>query len=223
MQQPDPMPLPPTGSDAPALGGVHAIQRTGYEPALRLEQSIPALLRGLEHPRPGPRLRAVDLLVRCGVTALPGLIDLLRSGPLSVRPLACVALGRIGDQAAVPILAAALHGPDPTTCIAAAAALGEIGDPSCVTYLLPLVRQAADEKLCAAACDALGALGDPRALPELLDALDAGDRFVRAAAAQALGRIGHPGAIPGLRRAFRDPHWMVSEAAYEALHHIRSM
>ncbi len=74
----------------------------------------------------------------------------------------------VGRQA-VPVLVAALNGGDEETEVAAAAALGEIGDRSVVPALVKALRRACgrNPSLCLTAIRALGKIKSPKALPVL--------------------------------------------------------
>ena len=94
--------------------------------------------------------------------------------PRCWRTSAAWALGKIGDERAVPGLLRALRDEEAGVSGAAAWALGQIGDESTVPELLKALR---DEEtgVRSAAARALGWIGDECAMPELLKALhDAG-------------------------------------------------
>jgi HEAT repeat protein len=142
---------------------------------------------------------------------VPRLLRVLRSRRVgqSVRAAAARALGQIGAPA-VPGLLAALRDADWNARLAAAEALGEIGDAAAVPGLLAALRDAS-LYVREAAAKALGEIGAP-AVPGLLAALRDADWNARLAAAEALGEIGAP-AVPGLLAALRDESRQVRKAA----------
>jgi HEAT repeat protein len=100
--------------------------------------------------------------------------------------------------------------------VAAADALGKLGDPRAVE---PLVSALGDDRAgvrCAAA-EALGKLSDTRAIEPLIKALGDGDYDVRGAAAGALGKLGDARAIESLISALGDGENGVRRAAADAL------
>ena len=126
--------------------------------------------------------------------------DAERDDP-KVRRYLALALGRIGDPRAVPVLReAATASGDAETRIFATWALGSIADPTALEDLLELAG-AADVGLRKTAVHALGSFA---AEAEVREALAAALRDpapdVRWNAAVALGRAGDARAIPVLRR-----------------------
>jgi HEAT repeat protein len=84
----------------------------------------------------------------------------------------------------------------------AAAALGEIGDPSAAPALLAALEPASKDRDTLDAnrriADALGALRAKEAVPALLELTRSTDGYVQVAAVDALGQIGDPAAIDRL-------------------------
>jgi HEAT repeat protein len=121
-----------------------------------------------------------------------------------VRGAAAVALGQIGDAAAVTALASAL-----TRRLRGSGFFNRL--------LRRKVEE--DEFVRRAAAVALGQIGSREAVPVLVEALsDArAPNDVRRAAAHSLGLIGDPAAVPALRAvlAHQDPY--LSRIAFEAL------
>jgi HEAT repeat protein len=120
-----------------------------------------------------------------------------------VRRYLALAMGRLGDRAAVPPLREALAesgagGPvDAETQIYAVWALGAIGDPGAVPDLVALVSNP-DAGLRKAAVHALGAFPGDEARASLTSALADAVEDVRWNAAIALTRRGDPAAVPVL-------------------------
>lgn len=125
-------------------------------------------------------------------TAVPLLIDLLRFDKIDeVRGAAAVALGAIGNEAAVIPLLAVLTGQ-----------VGQIKKQKAKPEQNPFVLRSAAR--------ALGQIGSRASVPALIAALanEQSEDDVRREAAIALGRIGDQAALPALRNAMtaRDPH-----------------
>jgi HEAT repeat protein len=132
-------------------------------------------------------------LIRVGEPAVPGLIEMLRSGDTRLRKTAATTLWGLGGKgkAAVPDLAEMLADPDPDLRLAAAMALDNMGP---------------------AAADAV---------PALVKALKDPEGEVRQWSAKALGHIGPAAAsaIPALSKAAKaDP---VRPTMEEAIRQIR--
>lgn len=169
------------------------------------EESAPSLL---------PLLNDKDVLVRREAayalgktkshTAVPLLIDLLRFDKVDeVRGAAAVALGAIGNEAAVIPLLGVLTGQ-------AAQVKKQKAKPEQNPFVL---RSAAR---------ALGQIGTRAGVPALITALEneQSEDDLKREAAIALGRIGDQSAVPALRNArmARDPH--LASAADVALKSI---
>lgn len=144
-----------------------------------------------------------------------GLAHLLDRGDPSVRHLAAVALGDLGDPAALDALLAALAGPDEEGVRwRAAEGLARLGAPA-VTGLAALAG-GSDPDVRWKAIVALGDIGDPRAAPTLRDRLADPDRFVRGRAVSALARVGRP-CLPLVLDALADPEPRIRQGAAEVL------
>jgi HEAT repeat protein len=113
----------------------------------------------------------------------------------------------------VPRLIKALGSHKTAVRIAAAEALGHVGDASAVQPLIVALK-AWDVR--EAAVEALAHIG-AEALEPLIAALSEGDRDVRIYAAGALGQIGETRAVEPLISALQDPGMLVRVAAAEAL------
>jgi HEAT repeat protein len=138
-------------------------------------------------------------------------VQALSDNRAKVRERAATALGRIGDQSALPYLVQALNDNTSAVRSAAATALGQLGDQRAVPHLV----QALDSKGKSHwwAGWALGRLG---ALPELVQALDHKRLRVREGAVRGLSEIGDEG-ILHLVRALGDSSKQVRKRAASIL------
>ncbi|MGB5770830.1 MAG: HEAT repeat domain-containing protein [Crocosphaera sp.] len=132
-----------------------------------------------------------------------------------------VALGNIGNEAAVPVLIKALSDSDSYVRSSAAEALVNIGNEAAVRGLIQALSDS-DSDLRWRAAEALGNIGNEAAVRGLIQALSDSDRYVRSSAAQALGNIGNEAAVPGLIEALSHSDSMVRWRAAEALGNIES-
>ena len=127
----------------------------------RLEQAgdIPSLIRHLNNADPSVRWHAAESLGTCGEKAVPLLLAALQSRFVPVRLGAIEALGAIRDARTVnPILAVIDHDASLEVRWAAVLALGEIGAPGAIPFLVPLMRDP-NRYLRYGAAIALGRLG----------------------------------------------------------------
>jgi len=149
-----------------------------------------ALTAALRHPSTEVRLHVAEVLgdLRHPATAA-ALIERLADEQEfpNVRHAAAQALGKIGDQAAMPALVQAAERADFWVRYSAVEALGRLGDTRAVPPLLILLRQ--DAWMRPAIVQALGNIGAVEAVPDLAGALDDPNDTVRAAAVEALLKI----------------------------------
>ncbi len=137
-------------------------------------------------------------------TAVPLLIDLLRFDKEDeVRGAAAVALGAIGNEAAVIPLLGVLTGQtaqtkkqkakpeqNPFVLRSAARALGQIGTRASVPVLIAaLANEQSEDDIRREAAIALGLIGDQTALPALRNAMTARDPHLASAAGVAIKSI----------------------------------
>jgi HEAT repeat protein len=194
---------------------------------------IPSLIRHLNSPDPSLQWHAAEALGSSGETAVPLLLQALQSPVVPVRLGAIEALGAIRDQRAVSPLLGIVHR-DTSLEVrwAAVLALGEIGSPDSVPFLLPLLRDP-NRYLRYGAATTLGRLGwqaaneadsaylliahqewervrqlGTAALPSLWDLLRDDDPATRAAIISVIGQIGDRHAQAACQKALRDrdPH-----------------
>jgi HEAT repeat protein len=112
----------------PRLGGDRG-KRTGSEPGLSVEVTLPKLIAALDDPDIRSRLRAIEALGRThDPRALHPLLNVLHSEDRQMRAAAAEALGHLGDPLAVADLLEVMDMDEwPLTRAAAALALGRIG------------------------------------------------------------------------------------------------
>ncbi|OPZ85989.1 MAG: hypothetical protein BWY76_01163 [bacterium ADurb.Bin429] len=133
-----------------------------------------------------------------------------------LRALACVGLGRMGDEEDVPTLIAWASDDTAPVREAAISALGRLREPRALPALIALLRDA-DAVTRRQACQALGEIGDARALQPLCDILRDAMPDVRAEACRALARLGNPLVAPLLLALLDDLAPAVRWAACEVL------
>lgn len=152
-----------------------------------------------------------DAIVRMRKAAVPPLIGALRDPHFGIREEAIRSLGRIGDVAAFPPLAALLtRDPEEEVRAAAAEALGRLEEPRGI----PLLRNALHDRSHAvrlAAASALETFGWlPETEEETIALLLATEQW------PLLVRLGEP-AVPALVRALADDYYGIRTGAGEAL------
>ncbi len=157
-------------------------------------------------------------LVKLGQAGVLPLMALLQSDKPQVRHDAAHALGKIGDNRAVPALMAAVCDTDRVVVFKAMFALGQIGDASAIPALLPFLGNEPKE-IREMLTQVLEQFSDA-AVPALTQAL-VHDRWqVREHAAEILGLIGTRESVPALIAVLQDEQWQVRYAVVFALHTI---
>ncbi|MBI1923988.1 HEAT repeat domain-containing protein [Candidatus Poribacteria bacterium] len=133
------------------------------------------------------------------------------------RKKAAIALGKLKDPRAIPVLTQVLQDRwSSNVRCAAAEALGKIGNSQALPALITALQE--DKSARAAIVEALGRIGDPQAIPALTTALQEAEReSARAAIVEALGEIGDPQAIPVLTTALQNESEYIRHAAAKAL------
>ncbi|MBI4169459.1 MAG: VWA domain-containing protein [Acidobacteria bacterium] len=187
-----------------------------------------ALLRDARHDDASLRADAAyELGFVDDPKAARALLLLLEDGEGEVRRLAVGALGRLGEEAAIPRLVEHLSDPEEPVPIAAAEALLQFG-PKAIPDLVSEVAAGAGGRADGAgggttgpgllnAARVLGRIGDDRAVGPLAGLLRAGAEEVRIEAARALGDLGLSEGIPPLRGALADPAPRVRGAALRGI------
>jgi len=149
---------------------------------------------------------AVDALDRLGDGALDRL----------VATAAGIELDDAADWQKAEAFVAALESDRPELRMAAANALGELGQPEAVSALADRFDDP-DPRVRARAARACGQIGDPRATTALEGLLGDSSGSVRRAAAEALGRIGGRRALAALLELYDDPDPRVRRIAVGGL------
>jgi len=159
--------------------------------ACKDERVLVQLVDTLRSARPPFFFLAATALSHAGESALNPLLETLHHTNHSVRQMAALALGDIGDPRAVTGLVERLSDPQDAVRQAAAHSLGKIGAKEAVE---PLLHSLEDESEIVrnAAVKALGLIGDSRALPALQRAADEDTETVAEWARKAIAQLqGH--------------------------------
>jgi len=186
---------------------------------LRSRESIEALAWALEREEnPELRWRAAFGLGLCGEseTSLEALKKVLDDDSPRVRQAAIEAVGRLGGEAGVEIVAPAVSDPDAKTRAAAARALALSGDKAAVEHLLVLAGDD-DVRVRATVVAALGAFPGRESLAAIAKAAGDDARQVRFAAVKVLSQIPAPAAYRALFALFGDPDRVIKRDAMFAL------
>lgn len=193
--------------------------------------SIPALVKALNGPA---RREAIFALGQMGLgetwepaLATPITLALLQAGAQSSteeRPLICQSLGRLGDHAAVPFLAAAMESPDSAVRQSAAIALGRLKHPD---VLAPLGSHVGDPDpevrwriawALAYACDPKASDGVKEGVrADLRKLLGDTNATARAWACRGLGKLASVANWQVLLGLTQDSDWMVRVEACGAI------
>uniref|UniRef100_A0A7C4CCI5 HEAT repeat domain-containing protein n=1 Tax=candidate division WOR-3 bacterium TaxID=2052148 RepID=A0A7C4CCI5_UNCW3 len=228
-----------------------AVRRAAVEALGRIgdKQSANALARAAaDDPSPEVRSAADFALRSISDRTVGSLVELLTSDALDDRIRALALLLEEGRSAVMP-LTELLRRPEPAVRSAAAEALGMLGEPAALDYLLPLVgdgessvrlavvralgrirhvrsaeRLAAaiedqDPKVSGAAAGALEALGELSVEP-MFQLLTSPCAETRVRAIAVLGRLRHKGAVNRLLRGLRDRVAWVRIVSAQALGEI---
>lgn len=152
------------------------------------------LSRHLGSMKPGPERDAIATeSLRLFKTLSP-----TREEDVKVRRYLVLALGKLGDRSAVPVLLNATKDPDPETRLYSVWALGMLGDPRAVDAVLEASRSE-DPGMRKMAAYVAGKLGDRRVVPRLQVLLEDRVPDVRWNAAIALATLGDATGIAVLR------------------------
>ncbi len=126
----------------------------------------------------------------------------LRSADVTLRSDAAHALGKLGNERAVPALAEALRDQDEYVRKSAVMALRRIGGTRAMEAMRVALADRS-EQVCLQAVKGLGELRDAGAVEALIKVLGRRERSLVSAATEALSRIG-PDAVAPLMETFKD-------------------
>ena len=126
------------------------------------------------------------------------------------------------DWATAKRFASALSSDIPELRMAAANALGTLGESNAIPPLLKTLQDE-DPRVRIRVCDALGKLGHPGAVEQLIGQLDDPNGRIRLAAANALGNIGNGKALQALLNMLRDENPEIRRISAVALGNARSV
>jgi HEAT repeat protein len=163
----------------------------------------------------------VEALVRFGSSAVDLLTEQLTSGDTESRRLAVIALGRIGDQQAVPALLPLLEEDDPRLTVPVAVALARLGDSRAFEPLLGLLGDR-DASVRQAAIGALNSIGHSDMARRVSMLLKDKDARVRESATRIAGYFGYPECLEALVACATDTDEAVRVAALESLPYFDS-
>lgn len=185
------------------------------------------------------------LKLNIGMRLRTGLLDMVQKGDLALsdrldavlrendtldelqRAFFIRLIGKTGDERRVDDLIHRLIRDPAPVQVAAAEALGWIGDRSAIPTLLLFARSSedtlSDNAVREVAIEALGRIGDPVVLDTLIAGLTDDNEWVRRAAAEALGTIGDPSALPALADALQDESTMVQDTAFAAIKRLEGV
>lgn len=174
--------------------------------AVAAPESLPELLAALgREPSLVGRAAVVSALGAwrdpAAIAALASLLDDPRHRAL--RPRAIQSLGRLGPDAAPPLLAALQAARSDAARIDIVDALGRTGAPAAVAPLTMLVSAAATTELRVRVAVALGAIRDGSAVPTLIGLLADDAAPVRYYAVRSLSEAGDARAAAPLRQLFQ--------------------
>jgi len=183
---------------------------------LKDPRAVAPLVRALRDSDRAVREAAKAALFAIGEPAVPALGDCLDDPELQVQEAASAVLAEIADYRAFDALVAALRSGDWIVRMHAAKALGRIGAPAAVAFLMPLLQdkvKAVREQTSAS----LAAIGDS-AVPSLLQALEHDEWLIRLHAVEALGKMKSADAVePLLRALFNDADSAIREDVVRSL------
>ncbi|HVG18998.1 MAG TPA: HEAT repeat domain-containing protein, partial [Blastocatellia bacterium] len=164
------------------------------------------------------RKEVVEALVRHGERVTQLLIEQLQAEEVETRKAAIIALGRIGDPGAVPVLVQSLTDGGELSVVAAGA-LGKIGDRRAFVALLDLIGHP-DAAVRQAAIAAINSLGHPEMAARAMRLLDDPDPLVRESAVKIAGYFGYAECADLLLDRCRDEEEGVRRAAVEHLPYL---
>ncbi len=186
------------------------------EQAARLLAGLMAAARGEE------KLHFESRLLPLGDSAVPALVDLIKSNPdWQTAMQALDALGKLKAAQGITVMGAQLLHANDWVRMSAAHALGEVGNDEAVAVLMTAVNDTSDTVV-AAVLIALGKTGNQQAFLVCVKQLHHDNPRVRAAAVSALGRFEKAEAKDFLIQMLHDRDEGVRFKAHEALARLNS-
>jgi hypothetical protein len=136
--------------------------------------AVDELVEALHDPRFNVRMEAIITVARMPANPrlTAALIEVLKGTELALKALAAWALGRIGDESALPALREELFGPYLSIRAHAARALGALHDRTMIPELRKRLAVEQDKGLMMAYASALGNMRAEEAVPDLLALLE---------------------------------------------------
>ncbi|MGB3058669.1 MAG: HEAT repeat domain-containing protein [Anaerolineae bacterium] len=168
--------------------------------------------------QPSVRREVVEALVRHGKVATLHLIEQLARGDMETRQTTIIALGRIGDSLAVPVLIEQLSAA-PDLIVVTAGALAKIGDRRAFHALLPLLGHG-DTTVRQAIASSLNSLGHPDMPTYIERYLADPNPLLRESAVRIAGYFGYANCIEALFACCRDEDESVRRVAIEHLPYL---
>ncbi|GGJ77863.1 hypothetical protein GCM10010123_04890 [Pilimelia anulata] len=184
--------------------------------------AVPVLIRLLDDPSDEVAVVAVRALGRLGDARAAGpLLRALGDRELPAQ-LVARALGRLGEGALRPLVAALQPGHGDAVRVSALQALGTLVAPATLPPVAEVLAETgAAPAVRVAAARTLGRFGTRSTLAPLLAVVQApGPAALRAAAAEALGVVGAAAAVPPLGALVHDGSYPAAHAAADALRHL---
>ncbi len=164
------------------------------------EPAAKKLIERTHHPNKAFRIGAIEALADIREQQAVGkLADLLLTDESAeVRWASAIALGEIGDEEAIPVLAGSLRDPDKYVRYGASLALDQLG------WIAPTTEEQAYHLAAAQRWDEILSIPGLPAGPFIHHLNDA-DPTVRARSVEVLGRLGTPDAAAGCDSVLKDP------------------
>jgi HEAT repeat protein len=187
--------------------------------------AVDELVEALQDPRFNVRFEAIISVARMPADArlTAALTDVLKGTELALKAMAAWALGRTGDENALPALRAELDSPYRSVRAHAARALGALHDRTLIPELRARLAVEADKGLLMAYASALGNMRAEEAIGDLLYLLDRMQNpGARLELALSLARIvGQEHVFVGLLRQMRiDQDTTIAQALGDFRRHI---
>jgi HEAT repeat protein len=172
------------------VAGYAATPAVAAEDPIR-ELAVRYIRSALKFPaNPVVRSAAIEAAESLGPQDRALIRDGLKDEHPGVRFAACMALGRLGDKAALPAIRERVNDSDDSVRVAAYFALEKMGDASNRVQWADALRHAKEPAVRRNAALAMGKLGDPAVTILLTAALHDEDEGVRIQASEALALLG---------------------------------